>query len=179
MLDPEPASVLLEKLGTYFIDITKEIWKHIPRYHGGYYDAQYNLWTPESVCRLQEDALAVLSPRLYQDYIMPVDKRICSAFGSPFIHLHATSMPFLDLMLEIPELLCYEVNNDVGGPPVSWLVPYLKKIQKAKKPLLIRGSFTPDEMHLIMDSLEPCGLYLYVMISDMEETEILRKIIGM
>jgi hypothetical protein len=179
MLEPERASALLERMGTFFIDITNEIWKRIPLFHGGYYDAQYNLWAPEPICRLQEDASAVLSPDLYSKYVKPVDARITSHYGSAFIHLHATSMIVLDLMLEIPTLRCYEVNNDVGGPPVAWLVPYLQKIQAAKKPLLIRGSFTPEEMRLLVDSLEPAGLYLYVMINDMKEAESLRPIVGL
>ena len=180
MLDPEPAVSLIKRMGTYFVDLTKEVWNHIPLFHGGYYDAQYNLWAPSSICRLQEDAIAVLSPELYRKYMRPVDEWICSNFSSPFIHLHATSMIVLDDMLEIPSLNCYEVNNDVGcGLPVSWLVPHLQKIQKAKKCLLVRGSFTADEMRLLMDSLDPAGLYLYVMISDMKEAETLRPLVGM
>jgi len=179
MLDPDPAEALIKRMGSYFMDLTNEAWKKIHHFHEGYYDAQYNLWAPSSICRLQEDAIAVLSPDLYRKYLKPVDEFICSNYGSPFIHLHATSMIVLDDMLEIPSLNCYEVNNDVGGPPVSWLVPWLQKIQKAKKSLLVRGSFTPDEMRLLMDSLDPVGLYLYIMIKDMKEVESLRPLVGM
>ena len=179
MLEPEDAAALIKRMGDYFIDLTNDAWKHIPLFHEGYYDAQYNLWAPSSICRLQEDAIAVLSPELYRKYVKPVDEWICSNYGSPFIHLHATSMIVLDEMLDISSLNCYEVNNDVGGPPVSWLVPYLQKIQKAKKSLFIRGSFSPDEMRLIMDSLEPSGLYLYIMVNDMKEVECLRPLVGM
>jgi hypothetical protein len=45
--------------------------------------------------------------------------------------------------------------------------------------LLIRGSFTPDELRLLMDSLSPRGLYLYIMVESMEEIEQLRPIVGM
>ena len=179
MLEPDPAVSLIKRMGNYFMDLTREVWKHIPLFHEGYYDAQYNLWAPSPICRLQEDAIAVLSPDLYRKYLRPVDELICSSYNSSFIHLHATSMIVLDEMLEISSLKCYEVNNDVGGPPVSWLVPYLQKIQKAKKSLLVRGSFTPDEMRLITDSLDPAGLYLYIMVKDMKEVESLRPLAGM
>ena len=179
MLEPEPAASLIRRMGKFFVDLTNEAWKNITLFHDGYYDAQYNLWAPSSICRLQEDAVAVLSPELYRKYVKPVDEWICSNYGSPFIHLHATSMIVLDEMLEIPCLNCYEVNNDVGGPPVPWLIPYLQKIQKAKKSLLIRGSFSADEMRLLMDSLDPAGLYLYIMINNMKEAETLRPLVGM
>jgi hypothetical protein len=51
-------------------------------------------------------------------------------------------------------------------------------VQQADRPLLIRGSFEPDELRLILDSLEPAGLYLYIMVRDLEEAEHLRNIIA-
>jgi hypothetical protein len=179
MLDPGPAAALLERMGSFFIDFTEETWQAIPLFHGGWYDAQYNIWAPEPIVRMQEDAVAVLSPDLYRKYVRPVDERIAAGFGSAFIHLHATSMIVLDQMLEIPSLRCVEINNDVGGPDVSWLIPYFRQVQEAKKPLVIRGSFTPDELRLLMDGLEPEGLYLYIMVASLKETEALRPIVGM
>jgi hypothetical protein len=70
------------------------------------------------------------------------------------------------------------VNNDAAGPPVAKLVPHLQKIQAHRKPLLVRGSFTPEELRLVVDSLEPRGLFLNIMVSDMAETEPLRRILG-
>jgi hypothetical protein len=58
------------------------------------------------------------------------------------------------------------------------LIPYLQKIQNHGKPLLVRGSFTPGELRLMMDSLEPRGLFLNIMVRDVAETEPLRKIAG-
>jgi hypothetical protein len=179
MLDPEPAAALIERMGTFFIDITKEAWARIPLFHGGYYDAQYNIWSPDTIIRMQEDAVAVLSPDLYRKYLKPVDARVAASFNSSFIHLHATSMIVLDQMLEIPQLKCYEINNDVGGPPMKTMVPYFQMVQKAKRPLLIRGSFSPEELSYLMDSLEPAGLYMYIMVDSMKEVEILRPIVGM
>jgi hypothetical protein len=179
MLEPEPTTALLERMGDFFIDVTKETWKHIPLFCDGYFDAQYSLWSPEPITRMQEDALASLSPDLYRDFIKKVDERIASHFGSAFMHLHSTSMMAIEDILDIPTLGCFEINNDVGGPPVATMVPYFQMVQKAKKSLLIRGSFTADEMRLLMDSLEPEGLFLYIMISDRKEMDILRPIVGL
>jgi len=179
MLDPEPVERLLDRMGDFFIELMKAPWRKIPLFHGGYYDAQYNIWAPKSIVRMQEDAVAVLSPDLYRRYLAKVDRRVAAAFECSFIHLHATSMIVLDQMLEIPEIRCYEINNDVGGPPVATMVPYFQMVQKAKKPLVIRGSFSPDELRMLMDSLAPEGLYLYIMVSDGKEIDALRPIVGM
>ena len=59
------------------------------------------------------------------------------------------------------------------------MLPFFRKMQAADRPLLVRGSFTPDELRLLVDSLDPRGLYLYIMVADLAEDEKLRPIVGM
>ncbi len=146
---------------------------------GGYFDAQYSLWSPGPIIRVQEDATAVYSPQLYRKLVQPVDRMLAGQFANSFIHLHSTSMFLLDAFLEIQEIQCFEINNDVCGPPLEKMVPYFQRVQKARRPLLIRGSFTPAEIHLLMDSLESRGLFLNIMVTTMEEVEILTPLVGM
>ncbi|MEW5975975.1 MAG: hypothetical protein AB1898_09250 [Acidobacteriota bacterium] len=177
--DPERSAELLWRMGDIFRDITEELWKHLPLFHGGYFDAQYSLWSPGPIIRMQEDATAVYSPRLYRNLVQPVDRMLARHFASSFIHLHSTSMFLLDAFLEIEEIRCFEINNDVSGPPLEEMVPHFQKVQKSGRPLLIRGSFTPDETRLLMDSLEARGLFLNMMVTKMEEIEVLRPLVGM
>jgi hypothetical protein len=177
--EPEKASQLLWRCGGIFREITESVWEHIPLFHGGYYDAQYQLWSPGSIIRMQEDATALYSPDLYRRFVQPIDRDLARSFACSFIHLHSTSMFILDAFLEVEEIRCFEVNYDVSGPSLEAMIPYYRMIQRAERPLLIRGSFTPDEARLLMDSLEPRGLYLYIMVSSIEEIETLRPLIGM
>ncbi len=179
MEEPDRAARLLANMGEFFVEITRDVWKRLPLFQGGWYDAQYQLWAPGPIARMQEDAIAVLSPRLYREYVRPVDERIARSFDCAFMHLHATSMFVLDQILEIEPLRCLEINNDVGGPPVSEMAPYFARVQRAGRSLLIRGSFTPDELRLLMDTLEPRGLYLYIMVREPAEIDRLRPIVGM
>ena len=177
--EPEKSAELLARLGDLFCEFTEEYWKCIPLFHGGYYDGQYSLWSPGPIVRMQEDATAVYSPDLYRKFVQPVDRKLASHFASSFIHLHSTSMFLLDAFLEIEEIHCFEINNDVCGPSVKTMVGYFQKVQKAKRPLLIRGSFSPEESRLLMDSLEPRGLFLNIMVNKWEEIEALRPLVGM
>lgn len=177
--EPEKSAELLSRLGDLFREFTEELWKRLPLFHGGYFDAQYSLWSPGPIIRMQEDATAVYSPALYRRFVQPVDRRLASHFPSSFVHLHSTSMFLLEAFLEVEEIQCFEINNDVCGPPLKKMLPYFQRVQEAKRPLLIRGSFSPDEMRLVMDSLEPKGLFLYVMVNTMEEVEALRPLLGM
>lgn len=178
---PSKTQALLARLSEIFREVTVEAWKRIPLYHGGYFDAQYQLWAPGAIIRMQEDASGLYSPALYRQFLQPVDRALASHFECAFIHLHSNSMFLLDAFLEIEEIRCFEVNYELisGGPPVKGMVPYWRRIQQAERPLLIRGSFTADELRLLVDSLDARGLYLYIMVDDLEEVGRLRDVLGM
>ena len=177
--EPEKSAELLWRLGAIFRESTEELWKRVPLFCGGYFDAQYSLWSPGPIIRIQEDATAVYSPDLYRKCVQPVDRMLAGHFASSFIHLHSTSMFLLEAFLEIEEIQCYEINNDACGPPVKEMVPYFQMVQKANRPLLIRGALTQGEVRVLMDSLEPRGLFLNMMVNTMEEVESLRPLVGM
>jgi hypothetical protein len=178
---PEEMRRLLGQCGAIFRQITEEAWKHLPLVHGGYYDAQYQLWSPGPIVRLQEDASGVFSPRLYRELLQAVDREVAGHFPSAFIHLHTNSMFLYDLLLEIEEIRCFEVNYEAqtGGPPMTGMIPTFRKIQAAGRPLLVRGSFTADELRLLLDRLDPRGLYLYIMVGSLAEMGSLRPVLGM
>ncbi len=178
---PDPMRRLLRRCGEIFRQITVEAWQRIPRYHGGYFDAQYQLWSPGPIVRLQEDAAGVLSPRLYREFVQPVDREVARHFANAFIHLHTNSMFLYDLFLEVEEIRCFQVNYEPhsAGPPVAGMIPALRKIQAAGRPLVFRGSFAPDELRLLVDSLDPRGWYLYIMVESVDEADRLRRVLSM
>src|SRR3990172_4086493 len=110
--EPEKSAELLWRLGEIFREFKEELWKVVPLFHGGYFDAQYSLWSPGPIIRMQEDATAVYSPGLYRKFVQPLDRMLAGRFASSFIHLHSTSMFLLEAFLEVQEIQCYEINND-------------------------------------------------------------------
>jgi len=40
-----------------FDEVTAEIWKRLPLWHGGYFDGMYQLWAPGPITRMQMDSL--------------------------------------------------------------------------------------------------------------------------
>ncbi|NQU24153.1 MAG: hypothetical protein HQ567_22955 [Candidatus Nealsonbacteria bacterium] len=179
MDEPEKSAQLLMHLGRVFAEFFQETWKRLPLYHGGYFDAQYQLWAPGPIIRMQEDATAVFSPELYRELVQPVDRMIAGQFACNFIHLHSTSMGLLDAFLDIDELRCFEINIEPFNIPVQGMIPYFQMVQDANRPLLIRGSLTEEEARLVIDSLDPRGLYLHIMLQSQEQVDVLRPILGM
>jgi hypothetical protein len=179
MEEPDRAAALLWPATCLSQEVTQEIWKRLPLFHGGYFDGMYQLWSPGPIIRMQEDASGLYSPALYRKFLQPLDRYLAGCFANSFIHLHSTSMFILDAFLEIEELQCFEINNDAIGPPVQEMVPYFQMVQAARRSLVVRGSFTPDEIRLLMDSLDPRGLYLLIVVADTPEAERLRPLLGM
>jgi hypothetical protein len=177
--EPERAAEILSCLGDFFCQIQQEFWKHIPLFHGGNFDAQYSLWSPRPIMRLQEDATAVYSPALYRKFVQPVDRALASLFPCSFMHLHSTSMFLLDAFLEIGEIQCFQINKDALGPSTAVMIPHYRKVQAAVKPLLVRGSFDAGEVRLLVDSLDPRGLFLNIMVENIAAVDSLRRIFGM
>ena len=177
--EPERSADVLMHAGELFATLFHQVWDRIPRYEGGYFDAQYQLWAPGPIIRMQEDATAVFSPELYRKLVQPVDRMIAKQFECSFIHLHSTSMFLLDAFLEIEELRCFEINIEPFNVPVKGMIEYYQRVQKADRPLLIRGTLTADELRLILDSLDPRGLYLHIMPETKEEIATFKRIVGM
>jgi hypothetical protein len=178
MEEPELTMRALWKAARIFDEVTTEIWKRLPLWHGGYFDGMYQLWAPGPIIRMQEDASGLYSPSLYRKFLQPLDRYLAGRYANSFIHLHSTSMFILDAFLEIEELRCFEINNDAIGPPLAEMVPYFRMVQEARRSLLIRGSLTPDDARLLMGSLDARGLYLLVVVKDVREAEALRPILG-
>ncbi len=177
--EPAKTSELLMNLGEIFSTFTAAVWEEIPLYHDGFFDAQYQLWAPGPIVRMQEDATAVYSPALYRELVQPVDRMIARRFANCFMHLHTTSMFLLDEFLGIEELRCLEINIEPFNLTVAEMVPYYKRVQAADRSLLVRGSVTPDELTLLLETLDPRGLYLHIVVESVEEALALRRTAGM
>lgn len=177
--DPGKTAMLLWQLGEIFLTFTETLWQQLPRFHGGTFDAQYSLWAPGPIARLQEDATAVYSPTLYRNLVQPVDRMLARHVECSFMHLHSTSMFLLDAILEIEELGCLEINHDASGPPLAKMIPHYRKVQDTGRSLVVRGAFTQDELRMLMDTLDPRGLLLLIMVESQSEIDTARPIVGM
>jgi hypothetical protein len=104
---------------------------------------------------------------------------IAASFENSFIHLHATSMIMLDAFLEIEDIRCFEINIEPFSITAKDMIPYFKTVQAADRPLIVRGTPTPEELQLLMDALDPAGLYVQLIVQDMAEIDVYRPILGM
>jgi hypothetical protein len=177
LAEPERCRELFEQLTAFLIDLIKKQFETIPPYAGGYAIEQFGIWAPGPLARIQEDATANYSPKLYEQLLLEPNRRLAAAFPYTLIHLHNSSLFILDLFLQIEEIDCFEINMDTTGMTLEEELPYLQRIQDAGRCLLLRGNYSPEELELVKNHLDPTGLAVQTVLYSIEQVEQYRTVV--
>jgi hypothetical protein len=161
---PDAMQRLLEHAARTRSAVLGRLHAAIPAWHethaaGGY---PSRVWCRRSVAYYQEDSAALLNPRLFRRFLLPLARAACAAAEVNFIHLHSACLYPLEMLLDDDDFAVLQINIDHGGvaPPLAALIPALRRVQSARRPLLLWGEFTPDDWQLIRRELSPAGLSL-------------------
>ncbi len=174
MDSPDEVSEVSTRLTDFWIAIGLLQIRKIPPFHGGIGSFYYNMWAPRGTIWHQEDASALLSPALYERFIRPYDEQIIQAFSGCIMHQHSVGYVPVEAYLET-DLIALEMHIDQGGPSAEDLYPVHTKIL-CKKPLLIWGDLTEDDLDWVFSELPPCGLAVCKVVRNQREAhDIYRK----
>lgn len=176
---PEVVAHALEACADTWIKLAKAQIKLIPESGCGYMDGDRGLrfWAPEKPIWLQEDAMSLLSPTIYREIVLPVDKRIAAEFPAVGFHLHGSALWAIDDLTAAPEIHIIELNleaanTDVEGAFVGW-----KKIQE-HKPVVIWRLYE-DGFGLWLDRVlkefPSDGLSIQVTVTDLDQARSVRS----
>ncbi|MAG35297.1 MAG: hypothetical protein CL878_03485 [Dehalococcoidia bacterium] len=163
--EPDTFRQLLAACTDVFL-VSAQTWSAAkPLFHGG--SCIYDVWAPGTTIRTQADNAALLSPRLYREFLLPCDERICAAFDYPLIHTHSAVLHIMvDAIVDLPALRGVQVSLDYpGGPSLVDLLPLLRQLNECK-PLVITGPVTQEELDTLLASLSPRGLCLEVKLRE-------------
>ena len=170
MLDsPEAVHDLAQRITDFWIAFGHAQLDVIPLFEGGYGAFLYNLWAPGRCIWLQEDAAALLSPDLFERFILPHDRQIAQAFDYCFLHMHpARYIPYQPLL--DTELAALELHMDRGGASARELLPVYRAIL-AEKPLLIWGDLSDEDLRVLLTELDPRGLAVQIAVDTPEQAQ--------
>jgi len=163
-----------------WIQIARAQHEMIPESPHGYMDGDrgFRFWGPEKTLWLQEDAMALLSPGIYREFILPADRRIASEFGAVAFHLHDTGLFGLEDLLSIEDLDVIELNFESAVSDVEAVFRGWSRIQK-HKPLIIWRNFAPDFepwLDRVLKEFPPQGLSLQITAKSVEDAVRVREI---
>jgi hypothetical protein len=170
-----PALVLdrLKEINQAWFQVYSLIYNLIHLEDGSSAWGAFSLWGPGKTAKLQCDAAAMLSPKMFRKFVAPFLSEQCQWLDNSMFHLDGHQcICHLDALLEIEELDAIEWTADPvvpsGGDP-TWY-PMIKRILAAGKSVQIVDVKAGD-VEPLLDSVGPKGLYLHVNIANQKEYE--------
>ncbi|MDW7675680.1 MAG: hypothetical protein SCK28_14220 [Bacillota bacterium] len=168
LMYPEESMVLQDQVTNMYIQFIKHQQKMLMDFPGGTGFGFYSLWCPGETIWFQEDASALLSPKIYAQYLKQADSKLTKVYPYNLIHLHPASLFALDEILTIASLKVIQINKDVGGPAVSELIPHFKKVVEGGKRLVVWGDLTLAEVQEITYQVPLRGVCLHIVAEQIE-----------
>jgi hypothetical protein len=175
----EAVRTALRGLADAWMDVAQAQLDFVAPSSDGYVGSgSWRIWGPDRVIWLQEDAMALLSPALYREFVLPEDRRILSRFPCTAFHLHASALWAVDPLLQLPELGALELNFesarlDEAGTLTAW-----KRIQRTK-PLIAWKEFNGEAFWPWLDDvllrLGPSGPLFAIVVKDVNEGLLVKE----
>ena len=145
-----------------------------PLHGGGRVIGQYYIWTPGTCLRLQEDAMALISPDLYKTFVDPRDRLIAAVADTSLFHLHSTGLHCLDCLLANEGIDILQVSKD-EGVELSRILGSLRRIQEAGRCLILKGKFSRGDLDIIKRDLDYRGLCIQAVVKSPEEADAVQS----
>ena len=164
---PDEVLAVVEKLTDFSIAFGQCMMDHVPLFHGGTGSFFYSLWCPAKTIWLQEDAAALLSPKLYEQFIHPHYCRIVKTFEHSVVHLHPSKFSPVDYLLA-GKTSVIEMHIDKGGPTAEDLCNTHRKILE-QKPLLIWGDLSDADLEFVLKYQPYKGLAINIVVSSPQQ----------
>jgi hypothetical protein len=150
-----------------FIQCGKLQLEYIPAFHGGMGSFYYHMWAPPGTVWHQEDAVALLSPDIYAQFIEPFDRQIVAAFPHVVMHQHSTGFVPTDRYLAMG-MSVLELHIDSGGPSAEALYERHLAILR-ERPLIIWGDIPKADLDWLFAKLPPQGLAIITVVDSAEQ----------
>ncbi len=140
-----------------FFEIVRDPW-------GGNVFSAFCIWGPGKTAKVQCDAAAMISPRMFRRFVVPALAEQCAWLDYSLFHLDGTqAIVHLDALLEIEELDAIEWTPQVslpqGGDP-TWYDLY-RRILAAGKSVQAIG-VRPAEVIPLLEAVGPQGMFVMV-----------------
>ena len=171
---PGAVKGVLRLISDIWIEIGKAQLSLIPPSPKGHIAGGHGLkaWAPDKLIWLQEDAMALLSPTFFKQFILPEDQRILAEFKYSAFHLHNTGMWAIDDLVKINELDIIELNAESALTDDEATFSSWHKI-KQHKPLVIWKEFKEPDFWpwftRVLQEFSPEGLSIQYTVKDLEE----------
>lgn len=143
---------------------------------GGSSHSWMQLWCPKRHAQIQCDFSVMISPAMYEEFVLPEIEECVQFLDNVTYHLDGQEqIRHLDMLLSVKKLDNIQWTPVAGQPRTSAFIKELQKIQAAGKGLVLLPE--KDEVPFLMENLSHNGLHLVVNdITDRQEAEDLLRL---
>ena len=170
--EPEFVHVARDKITEVWVKTQTEIFQMVKENNlGGSSHGWMNLWSPRRHLQLQCDYACMISPAMFEEFVVPELEATSAAFEHCTYHLDGIEqLRHLDLILSVKGIDNIQWTHVAGQPKTSDSIEALRKIQAAGKGLVLFPQ--RDEVEFLMKNLSHKALQICVGgIKDREEAE--------
>lgn len=162
---PDEVRKILEELTDLWIEVADAVLEVIPPFFGGY-STRMKMWAPGEAITPQNDISTLISPQMYQTFVLPCDLRIIEHFPYHSYHVHSTEYRHLDTWAAIEGLTAIQLTleQDVGGPPLDTMLTASRRVL-ARKPLLL-VPLGIETAEICIETLPPSRLAVMLGVSE-------------
>ncbi|GHU65051.1 hypothetical protein FACS1894184_00080 [Clostridia bacterium] len=137
------------------------------------------IYSEKSYYPLQCDFSAMISPRMFGEFVLPDLKRQTEMMDRAVYHLDGPGeVPHLEQLLGLPRLSAIQWTSGDGKPELTdsvWFEMY-ERIQRAGKGLVLLG-VNPNGVERLLNRISAKGLFMSVGASDMSQAAEVQRII--
>jgi 5-methyltetrahydrofolate--homocysteine methyltransferase len=174
---PRAVHALQRQVLERYFDCYDELYAAVSRGERGCCFSAFQVWAPGRMAKLQCDFSAMISPAMFEEFVLSYLWRQCERLDYSVYHLDGPqAVKHLDLILSIPRLSALQWTPGANQPGVAderWFDIY-RRARRAGKSLLLIG-VAPDEARRLVDEFGVEGLLLSTHVcSQAEGEELLR-----
>lgn len=141
-------------------------------FRGGYSFGLYRVWAPGKVMWFQEDLSALLSPDMFEEFLVETSERIIAGYDYTMMHLHSNAFRHLDLVCGLKDLAVVQLNKDLMGPPVREMIPACRQVLEAgKRVFLGMSEMSREDIDAVYEGLPHRGIVLNIVPEGRKDAE--------
>lgn len=166
----------IQKLISIYKETQEQLFDLVKENNEGSILSWMHLWAPKRCAQLQCDLSVMISPEMYEKFIMPELEELTSFLDYPVYHFDGQEqIRHLDYLLSLPKLKAIQWTPVAGQPNTSTFISQLQQIQKAGKNLVLFPGI--NEIEFLLDNLSSRGLQLVTYAGNKEEADYIQKTI--
>lgn len=151
---PEQLRTFAEKICDHFIMLQDKTRGIVPHPEGGSCHRWINYWNPGRGFWFSEDDAIMLSPEMYRDLFLDLDRRMCAATDFAAIHWHTGGLHLVGELLKIENLKMVQLSFDPGGPVFEKVLATCREIVAAGRKVCFQISFDENKIRRILGELD-------------------------